>query len=95
MHPKRWQKYRWHYSLHSANRSHPPYASAYTEGSLLYGQWTYEFNDGHLVVTYPEGQQYLYKPVTFNSINLVADEKFEKDDDLVGVWKSTDTEETY
>lgn len=69
--------------------------SAYTEGSLLYGQWTYKFNDGYLVVTYPEGQQYLYKPVTFNSINLVADEKFEKDDDLVGVWKSTDTEETY
>lgn len=69
--------------------------SAYTEGKVLYGQWTYAFEDNYLVITYPTGEQFKYEPVLFEPINVTAEEHFLQDSDLVGVWKSTDTEETY
>ncbi len=69
--------------------------SAYTDGSYLYGQWSYKIDGTVLTVSYPvmeNGEITSFEEKVFNRyddyepITLVAKEDFKADDALVGKW---------
>lgn len=71
--------------------------SAYTSGSVLYGQWTYVVKDGVLTVTYPEeGKVFTYNAVKdYTPVTLIADENAYIDDALVGKWANEEFMDSY
>lgn len=78
--------------------------SAYTDGSYLYGQWTYIITNGVLTVTYPkyvEGsdvptfEDKVYNPVEYTPITLKADDDFVGNESLVGKWTNSKYSDAY
>ena len=62
------------------------------DGPVLYGNWTYGFEDDCLLIVYQSGDQFKFSPVRYTPVELKAYEDFEKNEELVGEWKSVDDE---
>ncbi len=60
--------------------------SAFTEGTYLYGQWTYTVEEDTLTVTYPDEKVQTFSRINYTPITLKAKEDFVKNDALVGKW---------
>ncbi len=77
--------------------------SAYTDGSYLYGQWTYAVEDDVLTVTYPktaerdlkEFEEQIFRRVEYTPITLLAKEGFKADEALVGTWTNAAYNDSY
>lgn len=74
--------------------------SAYSQGQSLYGQWTYVIDDGKLTITYPaddNGEVTVYELVRadYTPVTLVADEKPNIADELVGFWYNEEYGDSY
>lgn len=70
--------------------------SAYTESSVLYGQWTYTVSDGILTVTYPDEERvFTFKAADYTPVTLVADENFTPSEELVGKWENKEYSDSY
>lgn len=69
--------------------------SAYTEGSYLYGQWTYTVDGDTLTINYAEDDIQKFKRIDYTPITLQAKEDFVKDDRLVGKWLNKQYQDSY
>ncbi len=78
--------------------------SAYTDGTYLYGQWTYTVKDGVLTVTYPkyvegsdvpEFEDKVFNTVDFTPVTLVVDEDFVGNESFVGKWTNSKYADSY
>ncbi len=77
--------------------------SAFTEGTYLYGQWTYKVEDDVLTVTYPkstedddsEFENKVFRKTDYTPITLIAKEDFKADDALVGTWTNGTYNDSY
>lgn len=59
--------------------------SCYTEGSYLYGQWTYKIDGDTLTINYSDGDK-VFKRTEYTPITIEAKKEFVKNDKLVGKW---------
>lgn len=77
--------------------------SAYTEGTYLYGQWTYTVEDDVLTVSYPKSgendstvfEEKIFKRVDYTPITLLAKDGFKTDKALVGTWTNAEYKDSY
>lgn len=59
--------------------------SCYTEGSYLYGQWTYKVEGDTLKINY-EDKELVFNQIEYTPITIQAKDSFVKNDKLVGKW---------
>lgn len=70
--------------------------SAYTDGNVLYGQWTYVIEEDTLTIMRPVDdmfEEYTLERVDYTPLTIEAKSGFEADADLVGKWISLMDEE--
>ena len=59
--------------------------SCYTEGTYLYGQWSYKIDGDTLTVKYSDGDK-VFKRIEYTPITIEAKADFVKNDKVVGKW---------
>ncbi len=77
--------------------------SAYTDGSYLYGQWTYTVKDDVLTVSYPKTgendetvfENKIFRKIDYTPITLLTKEGFKADEALVGTWTNAEYNDSY
>ncbi len=77
--------------------------SAYTDGSYLYGQWTYTVDGDVLTVSYPKTtendetvfEEKVFNRIEYSPITLLTKEDFKAEDALVGTWTNAAYNDSY